>query len=89
MAYRVEIAPKAARAIKKLEGTAQRRIADAIDGLAERPRPEGVVKLSGEQDHWRIRVGQYRMVYAIYDERLVVLVLNVGHRRNVYRESGK
>ena len=77
-----------ARAIKQLEGLpreAQRRVAEALDGLAHEPRPRGGKHLAAAEDLWRIRVGVYRIVYAIEDERLLVLVVKVGHRRDVYR----
>ena len=55
-----------------------------IENLAENPRPPGAIKLAG-QEAYRIRVGDYRVVYAIADERLVILVVDVGHRREIYR----
>lgn len=86
MSFQVVIAPEARRNLKSLHGTILRRIADAIDALADNPRPSGAVKLAGEADNlWRIRVGDYRIVYQIQDERLVVLILRVGHRRDVYK----
>ncbi len=63
----------------------QRRIAAAIDRLAVDPRPSGVRKLTGADNLWRIRVGDYRIVYEIEDDRLVVLIVRIGHRRDIYR----
>ena len=57
----------------------------AMDSLATNPRPHGVVKLSG-QDAYRLRAGDYRIVYEIHDRILLVVVLDVGHRREVYRK---
>ena len=63
----------------------QKRIQPKIDALATEPRPEGVVKLKGEENLYRIRVGDYRVIYNVQDDRLLVLVVKVGHRGNVYR----
>ncbi len=62
----------------------QARIAAAIEALADEPRPHGVVKLAGRDD-FRIRVGDYRIVYAVDDAERVVLVARIAHRRDVYR----
>lgn len=53
--------------------------------LADDPRPTGVVKLAGDDNLWRIRIGNYRVVYEIYDDQLIVLVLRVAHRKDIYR----
>ena len=58
-----------------------------IDSLQVNPRPSGVVKLKGEEDKYRVRVGRYRILYTIRDEVLTVTVVAVGHRRDVYRRS--
>jgi len=63
----------------------QRRIVAAMEGLAADPRPPGCVKLQGEDELWRIRLGDYRVVYAVRDEKLMVLVVRVAHRKDVYR----
>lgn len=83
--YAVEFLPSAARALGKLDVSVQRRLARAVDHLADEPRPPGAVKLRGSEDVWRVRVGDYRIVYRIEDDRLLVLVVIVGHRRDVYR----
>lgn len=62
------------------------RLRVAIDGLAENPRPPGCVKLQGGDELFRVRVGDYRIVYQIQDAVLVVLVVQVGHRREIYRQ---
>lgn len=82
--HAVEFLPSAARALAKLEPAVQRRIAQRIDRLAVDPRVDAT-KLRGAHDVWRARVGDYRILYAIEDERLVVLVIKIGHRRDVYR----
>lgn len=83
--YTIELAPKAERALKKIAKDLQRRIIRALLSLEKEPRPKGVKKLSGELDLWRIRVGDHRMVYQIQDEVLTVLVVKIGHRRDIYR----
>ena len=83
--YRVELKPSAARALAKLPKPALRRVAEAIDALTEEPRPRGARKLTGAPDLYRIRVGDYRVIYAIEDRVLLVLVVALGHRQEVYR----
>lgn len=84
--YEVEITSSAARALRKLERAVQVRLARAIDSLATNPRPHGAIKLSAEDDIYRIRAGDYRIIYSIVDRRLTVLVIAVGHRREIYRK---
>ena len=86
MSYEVQILPKAARQIKALSVEVRQDILIAIQSLASEPRPIGVKKLSGEKDIYRVRVGNYRVLYRIVDKVLVVVVVSVGHRREVYRE---
>ena len=83
--YQLEFQPSALRELRKLPQDALRRIRDATEALRDEPRPEGVIKLAGGDDLWRIRVGNYRVVYAIHDDRLLVTVVVIGHRREVYR----
>ncbi len=85
MAYRVEIKASAVKEIAALPKRAQRRVVSAIDALADDPRPDGVRKLAGSEDVYRVRVGDYRIVYQIFDDVLIVHVVRVGHRRDVYR----
>jgi mRNA interferase RelE/StbE len=68
-----------------LEKPRQRRISAKIDSLKTNPRPSGVEKLSGEEDLYRVRVGDYRILYQIHDRILLVLILRIGHRQDVYR----
>jgi mRNA interferase RelE/StbE len=63
------------------------RLRTAIDGLAPNARPSGCVKLAGAPDLYRIRVGDYRIVYQVRDDVLIVLVLSIGHRREIYRRG--
>ena len=85
--YTVYVAPAADRDLKKLPDAVQRRIVSAIETLADDPRPPGTKKLAGQElNLWRIRVGDYRIVYQIQDERLIVLVVRIGHRGDIYRK---
>lgn len=86
MSYEVQILPKAARQIKALSVDVRQDISLTIQSLANDPRPIGVKKLSGEKDIYRVRVGNYRVLYRIVDKVLVVVVVSVGHRREVYRD---
>ena len=85
MAYRIEFAPKADRQFKALERSLQVRLARRINSLVENPFPQGIKKLAGEEDLYRLRVGDYRIIYQIQEKRLVVLVVRIGHRSEVYR----
>ena len=84
MVYRIQFTPSAEREFLKLPKPVRERLDLKISALAHNPRPAGVVKLAG-QEAYRIRVGDYRVVYEIHDRVLVVLVLTVGHRGDVYR----
>ena len=79
MAYSVELAPAAKRQVRKLDRAIQERIIRRIEELGKDPRPPGV------ENTYRVRLGEYRIVYEIQDKILVVLVLKVGHRKEVYR----
>jgi mRNA interferase RelE/StbE len=85
--YRIDIAPAAKRQLASLSTEAQRRIRAAIDRLELDSRPRGVLRLAGTslEPRWRLRVGDYRVVYEIHDDELLVLVIRIGHRREVYR----
>ncbi len=63
------------------------RIQTKIDDLAIEPRPNGVKKLKGEENSYRIRVGDYRVIYDIFDDVLLVSVVSVGHRSEVYKDE--
>jgi mRNA interferase RelE/StbE len=85
--YQVFFKPSVDRQLHKLPTDVQRRIVRAVGELAFDPRPVGVVKLAGVENLWRIRIGDYRVVYEIHDAQLIVLVLRMAHRRDVYRGS--
>jgi mRNA interferase RelE/StbE len=81
--YRVEFRPAAARQLRKIEPQARDRLRGAIALLAEDPRPPASRQLRGRPG-WRVRVGDYRIIYTIEDGLLVVVVITIGHRREVY-----
>lgn len=83
--YRVEVARRAIKVLSTLPRGDQQRIRAAIDLLAAEPRPPGCTKLAGESHTYRVRTGDYRIVYDVFDDRLVVQVVRIGHRRDVYR----
>jgi mRNA interferase RelE/StbE len=83
--YRVELLPVAQRQLEKCAPPIKQRLKTAIDRLASNPDPPGVERLKGQDRLLRIRVGDYRILYRVIDDRLVVLVIRVGHRREVYR----
>jgi mRNA interferase RelE/StbE len=83
--YRVQYLPAARKSLAGLPRVAQQRIIAQVDGLADDPRPPRVRKLVGFADRYRIRVGDYRVIYRIQDDVLLVLILGVDHRRDAYR----
>lgn len=86
MPYTVEVQRRAEKFLRAITDQGlYRRLRTAIDSLAEDPRPAGCVKLTGSADLFRLRVGDYRILYQVQDRVLVVLVVDIGHRREVYR----
>ncbi len=83
--YDIEISETAEKQLKKLQRGDQRRVARAIVALADEPHPRGSRKLSGYNDVFRIRVGRYRVIYSVSGNRLIVIILKIGHRKDVYR----
>jgi mRNA interferase RelE/StbE len=84
MNYSLFILPRAQKELAQLNAGAFVRVRGAIRELAHDPRPPGCLKLTG-RDGWRLRVGEFRVIFEIDDEHRLVTVLNVGHRRDVYR----
>jgi mRNA interferase RelE/StbE len=83
--YEVAFTPRADRLFAKLPQDVQRRVIRALEELSVNPLPKGVKKLAGlEETLWRIRVGNYRIVYSIRKKQLLILVVAVGHRSNIY-----
>ena len=85
MRYQITYAQSALKSLRKLDRGVARRILQAIDDLSSDPRPAGCIQLKGGSGEMRIRVGDYRVIYDVIDDDIVVLVLAVGHRREVYR----
>ncbi len=83
--YSIRVKRSAAKQLEKLPPKAAERIVKAIDALAEDPRPDGVKKLQGTDDHYRIRIADYRVIYSIEDQHLIVEVVKVAHRKDVYK----
>jgi mRNA interferase RelE/StbE len=83
MAWTVSLLPQAARQLAKLDHSVAKRIGAALTALGENPRPPGSKKLVGVEA-WRVRMGDWRVIYQVHDARLVVLVVRIGHRREVY-----
>lgn len=83
--YDIEISETAEKQLKKLQRGDQRRVARAIVALADEPHPRGSRKLSGYNDVFRIRVGRHRVIYSVSGNRLIVIILKIGHRKDVYR----
>lgn len=85
MKYTVRMNSRTCKELARLPGDMHRRVIRKLDALEANPRPVGVEKLSGTEDLYRVRVGDWRIVYAIRDRELVVIVIRIGHRREVYR----
>jgi mRNA interferase RelE/StbE len=85
MAYAILLAPPAERQLKALAEAIRKRIVQRLRTLRENPRPHGVKKLAGEDDLYRIREGDYRIIYTVRDRELIVLVVKIGSRKEVYR----
>lgn len=83
--WTVELTTAAAKQVRKLEPATRRRVLAAMRALGEDPRGAGTKKLVGMDDAWRLRVGDHRLLYEIYDGRVLVVVFRVAHRRQVYK----
>ncbi|UPL16264.1 type II toxin-antitoxin system RelE family toxin [Microbacterium aurugineum] len=84
MRYRIELRPAAVRALRRVDHQDRDRIRGAIALLGENPRPPGAKALRG-RDGLRVRVGSYRIIYTVDDDVLIVAVVTLGHRRDVYK----
>lgn len=85
MSYQVLLRPGAERQRRKFDNQTRRRINRVLLSLETTPRPPGIVKLRGAEKEWRIRVGDYRIIYQIDDDERLVTVLRISHRREAYR----
>ena len=85
MKYRIVIVKTAEHNIKKLPNQVQKKIVHTLFELAENPRPRGVKKLKGPSNLYRLRVGNYRIIYSIKDDELIIVVVKVGSRNRIYQ----
>ncbi|MBD2449446.1 type II toxin-antitoxin system RelE/ParE family toxin [Nostoc sp. FACHB-152] len=85
--YRIELTKGAIKQLNKLPNNIKERIDAKILDLAIEPRPNGVKKIKGDENSYRIRVGYYRIIYEIYDDILLITVVRVGHRSKIYKEE--
>ncbi|HEU5400598.1 MAG TPA: type II toxin-antitoxin system RelE/ParE family toxin [Terriglobales bacterium] len=83
--FKVEFTSSVLRQLDKLPSKISHKLVAAAESLGDTPYPIGTKKMQGGQDLWRIRVGDYRIIYRVERHRLVVLILRIGHRREVYR----
>ena len=83
--YRIEVSASAERQLRKLEPGDRAVVVEVIRGLSLNPRPRGSRKLRGYDDVFRIRKGVFRIIYSIEKDRLLVIILKIGHRKDVYR----
>lgn len=83
--YRIEWRPSALRELKRLDRQAVPRIVSSIEGLSLIPTPHGCRKLAGSEHTYRIRVGDYRVIYDIFANHLVIEIVRVRHRKDAYR----
>ena len=83
--YQIKFKASASKEYKKLPSQVKKRINLVIEKLSDNPRSSGVIKLQGNNDLYRIRVGDYRIVFEIYDRELIIKVIRIGHRRDIYQ----
>ncbi|MBW4631757.1 MAG: type II toxin-antitoxin system RelE/ParE family toxin [Iphinoe sp. HA4291-MV1] len=87
MTYQIEFTKGVIKQLKKLPANIKERIEIKVQELAIEPRPNGVKKLQGDDNSYRVRVGDYRVIYEIQDDILLVTVIRVGHRSEVYKDE--
>lgn len=87
MSYEVKFSKGAKKQFRKLPLNVQQRIQTKINELAIEPRPNGVKKLQGDDNSYRLRVGDYRVIYEVVDNVLIVTVIKVGHRSDIYKDE--
>lgn len=87
MQYKIEIAPRALKFLKTIPQTDKQKIEAKIQDLSKNPRSDQVIKLSGKDtDHYRARQGNYRIVFSIHDEKLIIEIIEIDHRKDVYKK---
>ncbi len=84
MTYKVVWREQAQQAFRRLDKTIQKQVQRTVDRLAENPRPGQATRLVGDPRTWRVRSGDWRILYEIRDDQLIVLVLDIGHRSKAY-----
>jgi mRNA interferase RelE/StbE len=84
--YKIEISSSAEKALRKIPKNDLKKIIEAIQILGINPFPEGCRKLSGEEGAYRVRQGNYRIIYEVDGKKLIILVLKIGHRKDVYKK---
>ena len=85
MSYSIEFKPAALRQLRRISKENQKQIGQKIESLKQNPLPDGVKKLTGSNNLFRVRIGDYRIIYTIESEKFIVLIIAVGHRREIYR----
>jgi mRNA interferase RelE/StbE len=83
--YKVQIGNKALKQLEALPVKIANKIASTIDALAINPRPQGIKKMQGFENYYRIRVSDYRIIYQIKDNVLTVVIIKIGHRKDIYK----
>ena len=83
--YSIEITATAEKQLKKIPRNDQVRVVRAMMGLADEPHPRGCRKLSGYEDVYRIRAGTYRIIYRVERRKVIIVILKIGHRKDVYK----
>jgi mRNA interferase RelE/StbE len=87
MSYKIEVLPKASRQMGKLPRDILPEIIAAIDSLADNPHPKNSRKLSGKSNIWRLRIRNYRIAYRIEKKEILVLIIAIGHRKDIYKKE--
>lgn len=85
MKYKVEIVPKASKYLDKIDPIFSKKLREKIRSLSIDPRHNGSIKLLGYKNLYRTRVGKYRIIYEIHDHKVIVVVVNIDHRKDVYK----
>jgi mRNA interferase RelE/StbE len=85
MKYTVEVTSKARKSLTKIDPVFAKKIRDRLRFLEENPRPHDCLKLEGSENAYRTRVGRYRIIYEIFDSKIYIVVVNIDHRKDVYR----
>lgn len=85
MKYRVDFKPSAARELRKLSKESASRVSKKIESLADEPFPHGYTEMKGSKNFYRVRAGDYRIIYTVEHGELLILVVTIGHRREIYR----